>query len=330
MIHFLSFSFIFVVSFAVAFVVVRYLIAGFARAGIVGKDVHKPGNPEVPEMGGLALVAGFVSGILLTVAFVTFWHPLPQVDLISLFAALAVVLIVTPIGIVDDLIGIHQLTKTLLPLAAALPLSVVRAGVPVMILPFFGKVNLGAFYPLVLVPIGITGAANAVNMLAGFNGLEVGMGIMAMGSLAIIAAELHAFTSLVILLAGIGAALGIFYFNWYPARVFIGDVGTLSLGTIIASSVIIGNFEWAGVTVIVPYALDFVIKAVNGFPSHNWWGELREDGKLYCPENGPVGLCQLILKVSGGLHERTLTIVLMCIEALFGAFAVFLYLVVLR
>ncbi len=301
------------------------LIPRLERAGIVGPDVHKPGRPEIPEMGGLALVAGFGAGVLLAIALTTFWPPFPRLDSVSLLAVLAVVLLVTLIGVTDDLIGIRQWVKALLPLVAALPLAVVRSGVSTVALPFIGRVDFGIFYPLILVPLGITGAANAVNMLAGFNGVEIGMGITAMGSLAVIAAGLHATTSLALLLAGIGASLGLLYFNWYPARTFIGDVGTLSLGTIIASSVIVGNFEWAGIIVIVPYAMDFLIKAAHGFPSHGWWGELQEDGRLHCPRGGPVGLAQLVLKLTGGLHERTLVLALIGLETLCGIAAIILY-----
>ncbi len=299
------------------------LIPRLERAGIVGPDVHKPGRPEIPEMGGLALVAGFGAGVLLGIALTTFWPPFPRLDTVLLLAVLTVVLLVTLIGVMDDLIGIRQWVKALLPFVAALPLAVVRAGVSTVTLPFIGRLDFGIFYPLVLVPLGITGAANAVNMLAGFNGLELGMGITAMGTLAVIAAGLHATVSLALLLAGIGASLGVLIFNWYPAKVFVGDVGTLSLGAIIAAAVIVGNFEWAGLIVIVPYALDFLIKAAHGFPKS--FGELREDGKLHCPQGGPVGLAQLVLKLTGGLHERTLVLVLIGLEALCGIAAILLY-----
>ncbi len=301
------------------------LISKLRAAGIVGKDVHKPNKPDIPEMGGLAIVAGFGAGILLAIAMETFWPSLLSLDITVLLAVLCTVLLTTLIGLADDLIGMRQWLKAFLPLIAALPLVAVRAGISTMKIPFIGQVDFGPFYALLLVPLGVTGAANAVNMLAGFNGLEVGMGLVAMGALAVIAGNLHDATSLVLLLAGIGGLLGVLYFNWYPARVFVGDVGTLSIGAIIASAVIVGNFEWAGVIVIIPYALDFLIKAAHGFPSQGWWGELRADGKLHCPENGPVGLAQWVLKLTGGVHERTLVLTLIGIEALFGLVAVSLY-----
>jgi len=191
-----------------------------------------------------------------------------------------------------------------------------------MRIPFVGMIDFGIFYPLALVPLGITGAANAVNMLAGFNGLEVGMGAVAVGSLAIIAYIIGQTSALIILVAALGALLATLHYNWYPAKILVGDVGTLSIGAVIASAVIIGNYETAGAIIIIPYVIDFLIKAKNHFPYS--FGIYRE-GKLYCPDDGPVGLGQLIMKVCGGISERNLVLVLMSIEAVFGVIAILVY-----
>jgi len=158
-------------AFFTASVMVLLLVPRLGRAGIVGRDVHKPGQPKT-EMGGVAIVAGFGAGMLLAIAMETFWPNLLSVDLTVLLAVLCTVLLTTLIGVADDLIGIRQWLKALLPLIAALPLVAVRVGVSTMRIPFIGRVDFGPFYALVLVPLGVTGAANAVNMLAGFNGLE--------------------------------------------------------------------------------------------------------------------------------------------------------------
>jgi len=68
--------------------------------------------------------------------------------------------------------------------------------------------------------------------------------------------------------------------------------------------------------------IDFIIKAKNRFPYS--FGVFR-DGKLYCPDSGPVGLGQLIMKVCGGISERNLVLVLMGIEAVCGVVAILLY-----
>jgi len=291
-------------------------------AGIVGKDLHKPSQPEIPEMGGLALVAGFTLAILFAIGLEAFLPKILPVDFVLLLAVLATILLTGLVGILDDLLGLRQAVKAFLPMIAALPLVAVRAGHTTITIPFLGRVNFGLAYSLLLVPLGITGAANAVNMLAGFNGLELGMSLVAMAALSAIAAKLGATTALVILLAGSGAALGLLPLNWYPAKIFVGDVGTLSLGAILASSCIVGDFEAAGLVLFVPYFTDLVFKALNGFPKS--FGELGKDGKLQCPKNGPVGLAQAILKIHP-LSERGLVLVLMGIEAVFAGVALFLY-----
>lgn len=164
--------------------------------------------------------------------------------------------------------------------------------------------------------------ANAVNMLAGFNGLEAGMGLVAVGSLAVIAYLIGETTAFILSIIMLGALLATLYFNWFPAKVLIGDVGTLTIGAVIASILIIGNFEMAGGFIIIPYVIDFIIKAKNWFP---YSFGVYKDGKLYCPDSGPVGLGQLIMKLCGGISERNLVLVLMGIEAVFGVVAILLY-----
>ena len=315
---------IFIVSFAVSFVGFPIVIPRLKKAGIVGKNMNSKKQEEIPEMGGLVIAAGFGAGIVFAIFLRTFCNMFLLSSLTSILAALTTVLIVVIIGIFDDLISIRQSIKAFMPAFAALPLMAIKDGYSLMRIPCIGLINFGVFYPLVLIPLGITGAANAANMLAGFNGLEAGMGIVIVISLSIIAYSLGEMTALIILIAAFGALLATLYYNWYPAKVLVGDVGTLSIGAIVATAVIIGSFETAGIVIVIPYAVDFLIKAKNKFPYS--FGIYR-DGKLYCPDNRPVGLCQLIMKVFGGISERNLVLVLMGIEAVFGAVAILLYVV---
>ena len=313
-----------IVSFVASFVIFPIMIPRFKKAGIVGKNMNISTQEEIPEMGGLIMAAGFGAGIVFAVFLRTFCNMFLSISIVSILAVLATVLIVVLIGIFDDLISIKQLIKAFMPVFAALPLMAIKDGFSLIRIPFIGLINFGVFYPLVLIPLGITGAANAVNMLAGFNGLEVGMGIVAMSSLAIIAYLIGETTALIVLMAALGALIAALYYNWYPAKILIGDVGTLSIGAVIACAVIVGNYETAGVIITIPYIVDFIIKAKNHFPGKNWWG-VYKDGKLYCPNSGPVGLGQLIMKVCGGISERNLVLVLMGIEAVFGVVAVLFY-----
>ena len=313
---------IFIVSFAVSFVGFPIIIPRLKKAGIVGKNMNSKKQEEIAEMGGLLIAAGFGAGIVFAIFLRTFFDLYLSVGLTSILAVLSTVLIVVIIGVFDDLISMKQWIKALIPVFAALPLMALKEGYSMMRIPFIGLIEFGIFYPLILVPLGITGAANAVNMLAGFNGLEVGMGVMAIGALAVIAYLIGETTALIILLAALGALVAALYYNWFPAKILVGDVGTLTIGAVVASAVIVGNYETAGVIIIIPYVVDFLIKAKNRFPYS--FGIYRE-GKLYCPDGRAVGLAQLIMKVCGGISERNLVLVLMGIEAVFGVIAILLY-----
>lgn len=316
-------SIAFVFALAVTFFSFPLVIPRLVRSGITGKDVNKPGEPKIANIGGIVTAAGFSAGILGIIALKTFTNQFDYLNLQYLLAALSTVLTAVLIGIVDDFVSLRQWFKALTPIFCALPLVAVKAGETAIGIPFLGQVDIGIVYTLVLVPIGVTIAANGVNMLAGFNGLEAGMGFIGMAALAVIAARLNEITSLTILLAGMGTLLATIRYNWYPAKVFIGDAGTLSIGAMMAAAIIIGNFEWAGVIIMIPYAADFFIKAASRFPSQGWEGVYR-NGKLYCPNAKPKGLAQLIMKLTGGIHERSLTLILMAVEAVFGGIAIWL------
>jgi UDP-N-acetylglucosamine--dolichyl-phosphate N-acetylglucosaminephosphotransferase len=106
-------------------------------------------------------------------------------------------------------------------------------------------------------------------------------------------------------------------FNRYPARILPGDAGTLSIGACIASALIIGNFESAGI-VMLPYLADFFIKAKNRFPKELDYVKLK-NGRLVARK--AVGLPSLILRMRS-MAETQLVMLLVGIQAFAGAFAV--------
>jgi len=294
-------------------------------AGIVGKDVNKQGRPEVAEMGGLGIVMGVVGALLLAIAASTFFGY--TFSLTEIMAAMLTMAIIALIGIFDDLFDMRKDVKALLPMVAALPLvAVAAAGSTTMSLPFIGTLDFGIFYIIVLIPLGVTVAANLTNMLAGFNGMEAGMGCVMFACVALLAVANGSTEAALIAVAMEGALLAFLRFNAYPARVFIGDIGTLLIGGALAVSVIIGNIESVGAILVIPYLADFVIKAYNKFPSTEWWGEMKgKSGKLY-PLGGKVrGLCQLVMKLAGGISEQRLVLLFIAAEGLFALLAILLY-----
>lgn len=318
-------SFIAITAFSlfVTAALLGFLVPRLKRFGITGKDVNKEGRPEVAEMGGIAIVAGFTAGVLLAIMLNTFNGLAFSITYV--LAALVTIHAMGFIGIVDDLLDIPQAVKAFLPLAAAVPLvAVSAAGSTAMTIPFAGNVDFGILYILVLVPVGVAVASNLTNMLAGFNGMEAGMGSIIMAFMAALAFLNGGVEMLVLFLPMLGALLAFLMFNWYPARVFPGDVGNLTIGAVLASGVIIGNMEGAGALILSLYVLDFFIKAWNRFPSSKWWGELK-GGKLYPLEGRVRGLAQLMMKLCGGISERNLTLVFMGMQAAVGLAVFLLY-----
>lgn len=305
-----------IVSFLTTYVLSHFLVPRLKRFGMVGKDVNKPDSPEVAEMGGISIVAGFTAGLLLAIFFDSFFGF--NFNLVYVLAAIITIHSVSFMGIVDDLLDIPQWLKALLPLLAAIPLVALKAaGSTSMSIPIIGTVDFGIFYILILVPIGVAVASNLTNMLAGFNGMETGMGIVIFLTTAILAFAKGSMEMGLISLSMLAALLAFLRFNIFPSKVFPGDVGNLTIGAALATAVIVGNLESAGAILMIPYVIDFFIKAYNKFPSRQWWGDYRE-GKLHPVEGKARGFAQLVMKLFNGISEQNLVLFFVGLEAVFA------------
>lgn len=314
---------VFLCSAGITSLAVPLLIRKLLASQMVGNDVNKEGRPPVAEMGGLGIVMGATGALLFAIALRTFLGY--EFSLIEVLAAMLTMTIISLIGTYDDLFDMRQDIKAILPMVAALPLvAVSAAGSTAFSIPFVGTVDFGFFYIFLLIPLGVTVASNLTNMFAGFNGMEAGMGAVIFAATAILAFMNGSVEMALISAAMLGALLAFLRFNWYPARIFTGDIGNLLIGAALASAVIIGNLESAGAILVIPYVVDFFIKARNRFPSTKWWGELK-GGKLY-PLDGRVrGLAQLVMKLSNGISEQRLVLVFIAAEGFCALIVIFLY-----
>ncbi len=306
----------------VSIIFTKLIAPRLKKAGITGKDENKTDAPEIPEMGGLAIVAGFSAGLLLAIFIHSFFDL--EVNLVYLLAAVITIHTIAFIGVVDDLLSIPQWLKAILPLFAAMPLVALKAATnTAMVIPFIGAVDFGILYILVLVPLAIAVCSNLTNMLAGFNGMESGMGVVIFGTLSIVAISNHSYEMAILSLSMMGALLGFMAFNFYPAKIFPGDVGNLTIGVAVASVVIIGNLESAGVILMVPYIIDFFIKAKNKFP--HTYQEVK-GGKLYPKDGNVKGLVHVVMKRFGGISERNLVLFFIGLEGVFAIIVLVMYL----
>jgi UDP-N-acetylglucosamine--dolichyl-phosphate N-acetylglucosaminephosphotransferase len=302
------------------------------RANIMGKDLNKVGTPTIPEMGGIPVIGGLLGGLLYYVALNTFL--LNQVSYnIYMMGAMATALTIFVIGILDDTlgwkIGLSKIQKPLLTIPAAIPIMVINAGVTSISLPIVGDVNLGILYPLLFVPVGIVVASNAFNMLAGYNGLECGMGIIML--LAISTICYLTGSSWVAVIGGvlISALVAFMIFNWYPAKIFPGNAFTYLVGAMIAVLAIFGNAEKLALILFIPYYLDFLLplrKRMNV----EAYAKVNPDGSLDLPYNGIYDVTHLFIKIikgiKGKVYERDVVIGILVTEIIIALVGMATYL----
>jgi len=242
------------------------------------KDMNKKNTPLIPISGGLAVMAGIFSGLMFYIFFQTFYFKYTD-TLLYIFAGLTSIIMITFVGFADDIIikksketsaGLKQWQKPLLTLSAAIPLMVLNAGTTTMALPFLGRLDLGLIYPLLFIPIGVVGAANMVNLLAGFNGIEVGMGIVYIGMLGLYSFVNRREVAALIALITLFSLIAFFIYNKYPAKIFPGDSLTYLLGGTIATIAIIGNIERAAIIASIPFFVEFILKARSKFKAKSY------------------------------------------------------------
>jgi len=325
------------ISFFATFLIMPSFIKRMKAQKLIAKDMNKFNETFVPEFGGIPVFFGFASGIMLSIFFYSYLK-LINLNLTVLLAAFLTILLVGFIGLVDDLIGwkkgIKKWQHALFPVFAALPLMAIKINNPPffvpligflpsqIVLPFIGAISFGVFYSLFFVPLGITGAANASNMIAGMNGLEAGLGLIIIGTLSIITFQLNEIEAFILCIALIGSLLAFLFFNWFPAKIFPGDTLTLMVGASIASIVIIADIEKIGLLLFSLYFIELIFKAKHGFKSE-CFGLPQKNGTLK-PLTRDGSITQLIMHL-GNFTEKQVVSIILLIQLIISIIVLFLF-----
>ncbi|WEV52510.1 MraY family glycosyltransferase [Bifidobacterium sp. ESL0798] len=228
---------------------VRHLAIEIGAVGEVrARDVHKV---PTPRMGGVAMLIGLVVSIV-------FASKMPFIS--GLFAGsyqawvvLAGAVLICLLGVADDLWDLDWMLK----LAGQLLISVFVAwgGVQIIFLPFGSLVTASPSISMAITAFLIVASINAVNFVDGLDGLA--SGIVAIGGIAfavysyVIARATPSYASMATLLdvALVGICVGFLLHNWHPAKLFMGDSGSMLLGYMItcASIIMTGHLDPASV-----------------------------------------------------------------------------------
>lgn len=231
------------------------LLRRFALArGIVDRpdDYLKPHKQPIPYLGGVAIFLGWAAGIAFAMVRWGEEAPFraqsegPSIPFLSTFGILLAGLGITGLGLFDDLRLTSPKTKLVVGALVALVVVVFGIGDDILLLVLRstgikpadlpGWVVLAYSAPLAVFVV--VGACNATNLIDGMDGLCSGvLGIMAAGFL-VLAVHLHLWNRwhpldvqrVTLSLAMMGAALGFLPYNRNPAKIFMGDAGSMLLG----------------------------------------------------------------------------------------------------
>ena len=211
----------------------------------VPKDGRRVHDHPIPRMGGLAIFIGFVLAVLLFVPIST-----------PVLGILLGASIIAFLGAVDDIVSLRPLVKLLGQILAAV--VAIRCGVVFEEISNPNLLSQDTFIsvgwlsvPLTL--LWIVGCTNAVNLIDGLDGLAVG--VSAISSLTMLVVSLFVSSPVVstLLAALVGACVGFIPYNWNPAKIFMGDVGSQMLGFVLSTVSILGLFKFhAIISFLVP------------------------------------------------------------------------------
>lgn len=215
----------FVTAFVVAMIVMPPLIRVVYRLKMFDvPDGRKEHVTPVPTMGGIASIAGMAMGCALWFQFSR------DIFIISFFFSMAVLLV---IGMMDDLKNLPARYKFAIQIAVSLLIAF--SGVRVSSFGgLFGINELPITAQYTFTVLAITGITNAFNLIDGIDGLAGGLGFMSLVILGIFLTLSGDPNAATIAFALSGGLLGFLYYNFNPAKIFMGDTGSLVLGFVIA------------------------------------------------------------------------------------------------
>lgn len=213
--------------FVITYVLIKLFINKAERLGLVDIPNERSSHKKPIPRG-----AGIIFGIMFLFGFVNFHWTYPHDHSFGMLTILSV-LVVYFAGVYDDLKDIHSNKKFLFIIAAAL-MAYFDGFVIDSLGIFFGyELSLGLF-ALPFTIFAIVGFTNAVNLTDGLDGLAASLSIIILATISYIGYVYNDIVLLCVPVLLIAPLLAFLSFNWNPAKVFMGDSGSLFLGFIIS------------------------------------------------------------------------------------------------
>ena len=291
-------------SFILALILTPFVKKLAFRMGAVDhpnkRKIHKT---IMPRLGGLAIFISFLIGALI-------FNPEGEHELPIFIGAI----LIMAIGMIDDKFQVAARYKFSVQLVVAFIIVLSGLQITQINLPLGYVIDFG-YLSIPITILWIVGITNAITLIDGLDGLAGGVSTIALVTIGGLAISLgDSFVALISFLL-IGSTLGFLVFNFHPAKIFMGDTGSMFLGYMIGVLSILGFKNATLFSLIVPIAilgvpildtlLAIVRRAVHKKP-------------LYSPDKMHLHHCLLNL----GFGHRETVILIYCMSALFSLAAI--------
>lgn len=225
--------------------------------------VDKPDNGRkchqrvTPLMGGAAVFAAIVVSVFVVAA----WQGNGELDYWQVLRIGSSGLLFCLLGLIDDKIVLRPRTKFFGQLVAALPFSLGTN--PIEGIEVLGvNLPLGAALGTILIVFWLTACSNIVNLIDGLDGLASSIGIVAAVAFSVLSLMVGQTTIAFLSLAVAGSLLGFLLHNWPPARIFLGDAGSLTIGYLVGALALEASLKK---TAVYTLTLPIVVLSVPAF-----------------------------------------------------------------
>jgi UDP-GlcNAc:undecaprenyl-phosphate GlcNAc-1-phosphate transferase len=266
-------------AFILTFVLTPFIKQLALKLGAVdypnSRKIHKK---AMPLLGGVAVYMSFWVAVLFV-----FLITGEGEKLFGLFLGSTLILL---LGVLDDIKGLSYKLKFFGQFVAAFILIIYNIRIEFITLPFQNMVFLGAFLVIPLTLLWIVGITNAVNLIDGVDGLATGVSVIAaIVIFGLTWGQFPVFTPLLALILA-GAALGFLPYNFSPARIFLGDTGSLFLGFMLAGFSIMSVTKQATLTTLIIPVLIFGLPITDTF--YAMWRRLKNRRPIFQADKGHI------------------------------------------
>lgn len=215
------------VAYSVTFITLLALVPNAEKFGMIDhpdgeRKVH---NGSKPVIGGI----GMFSGVLMTMLFMNSGHIstgfLPAMTLIALT------------GAIDDRRGVSFIYRFVIQVCATIIVMIYGGTILSSFGDLFrlGPIRMEGVWSWAITVFCVTGVINSINMIDGLDGLAGGFSLVAFVGFGLLAGISGQTQILFIVTAYSGALAAFLYFNWHPARLFMGDAGSMAIGFVLAT-----------------------------------------------------------------------------------------------